>query len=383
MTQRLPVLPFCAALLLLPATWACAEEVIKIGHVAPLSGPTANKGKENQHGARMAIDDLNAKGFLIDGKKVKFVLVSEDDGSDPKQATAAAQKLVDAKVNGVVGHFNSGTTMPASKIYFSQGIPQISPSATNPLFTRQGFNTAFRVVANDVQLGGALGRYAMRTMKVRRVAVISDATAYGQGVADEFAKGAKEAASDLLMVGKEYTNPNATDFTAILTSLKAKKPDLIFFGGMETVAGPMLRQMKALGVTAKFMGGDGMCAEALSTLAGESIGEGLVTCAEVGGVSDEYDASMKAFQARFARSFTSNGSDGYAAYAYDAVMVLAQAMQNARSSNPALYLPELAKIRYRGVTGPIAFDAHGDLSGGALTLFTFSKGKKTRLQVVH
>lgn len=209
------------------ASAAMAEDqLIKIGHVAPLSGQIAHLGKDNENGARMAIDALNAKGVTIAGKKVKFVLLPEDDAANPQQATTVAQKLVDAKVSGVIGHLNSGTTIPASKIYNDAGIPQISPSATNPKYTQQGFKGAFRVVANDGQLGGTLGRYAAGTMGAKNVAIIDDRTAYGQGVADEFAKAAKAAGVNL--VSRQYTNDKATDFNAILTTIKSKNPDVVF-----------------------------------------------------------------------------------------------------------------------------------------------------------
>ena len=201
------------------------EQVIKIGHVGPLSGAIAHLGKDNENGARLAIEELNAKGISIGGKKVKLELVAEDDAADPKQGTAAAQKLVDAKVSGIVGHLNSGTSIPASKIYNDAGIPQISPSATNPKYTRQGFNTTFRVVADDVHLGGTLGRYAVKDLKGKAIAVIDDRTAYGQGVAEEFEKAVKAAGGNL--VGHEFTTDKATDFMSILTTLKGKKPDKI------------------------------------------------------------------------------------------------------------------------------------------------------------
>ena len=230
----------------------------------------------------MAIEALNAKGVSIGGKKVRFELVTEDDAADPKQGTAVAQKLVDSKVNGVVGHLNSGTSIPASKIYSDAGIPQISPSATNPKFTRQGFETTFRVVADDVHLGGTLGRYAVKDAEGESIAVIDDRTAYGQGVADEFEKGVKSAGGTT--VAREFTNDKATDFTAILTSIKAKHPDVVFYGGMDAVAGPMLRQMKQLGINAKFVGGDGICTTELPNLAKGGMVDGQVICAEAGGV---------------------------------------------------------------------------------------------------
>ncbi len=363
---------------LLSASAHAQEQIVKIGHVAPLSGQVAHLGKDNENGARMAIDALNAKPITLGGKKIKFVLLGEDDAANPQQGTAAAQKLVDAKVNGVIGHLNSGTTIPASKIYNDAGIPQISPSATNPKYTQQGFKGAFRVVANDGQLGGALGRYAASTLKVKQVAIIDDRTAYGQGVADEFAKAAK--AAGLTIVSRQYTNDKATDFNAILTAIKGKNPDLVFFGGMDAVGGPMLRQMKQLGMTPKFMGGDGICSEQLPSLAGDGMADGQVICAEAGGVEDSQKKGLEEFRAAYKKKF---GTDVklYAPYVYDATMVMVTAMQKADSAEPAKYLPELAKIRYQGVTGPIEFDARGDMKHGTLTLYTFKSGKRSQIAV--
>ncbi|MBB5206181.1 branched-chain amino acid transport system substrate-binding protein [Inhella inkyongensis] len=360
---------------------AQAQEIVRIGHVGPTSGTAAHLGKDNELGARMAIDELNAKGVQIGGKAVKFVLVAEDDASDPKQGTAAAQKLVDSKVQGVIGHLNSGTSIPAAKVYSDAGIPQISPSATNPKFTRQGFKTTFRVVADDVHLGGTLGRYAVQQLKGKAVAVIDDRTAYGQGVADEFEKGVK--ASGGKVVGREFTNDKATDFSAILTSLKAKKPDVVFFGGMDAVAGPLLRQMKGLGIQAKLIGGDGICSAQLPKLAAGAMGDGEVYCAEAGGVEGEAKSAMVDFGKRFAAKFNAE-VQVYAPYVYDAVNVMVAAMVKAGSSDPAKYLPVLAKTEgFKGVTGTISFDAKGDIKNGALTLYTYTGGKRDALTVVR
>ena len=356
------------------------EQIVKIGHVAPISGNQAHLGKDNENGAKMAIEELNAKGVTIGGKKVKFELLAEDDGADPKQGTAAAQKLVDAKVNGVIGHLNSGTTIPASKIYHDAGIPQISPSATNPTYTKQGYKTAFRVVANDGQLGGTLGRYAVNTLKAQRIAVIDDRSAYGQGVAEEFVKGAKKSGGAQI-VAQEFTNPNATDFNAILTKIKSKKPDVVFFGGMDAVAGPMLRQMKQLGLNAKFMGGDGMCTEALNTLSGGAMADGQVICAEAGGVEESQKKVMDDFRANYKKKFGVEVQI-YAPYVYDAVMTMADAMVKAGSAEPAKYLPVLAKTNRKGVTGNIVFDEKGDIKDATLTLYTYKAGKRDLLAVV-
>ena len=357
-----------------------AQQVVKIGHVGPLSGAIAHLGKDNENGARLAIEELNAKGVKIGGKAVKFELVAEDDAADPKQGTAAAQKLVDSKVNGVIGHLNSGTTIPASKIYSDAGIPQISPSATNPKYTRNGFKTAFRVVADDVHLGGTLGRYAVNTLKGKSIAVIDDRTAYGQGVADEFKKAAIAAGGKV--VGHEFTTDKASDFMAILTTLKAKNPDVVFFGGMDAVGGPMLRQMKSLGINAKFMGGDGICTTELVKLAGDAMADGQVVCAEAGGVDGNLKKGMDDFGVRYKKRFNDDVKL-YAPYVYDAVNTMVDAMVRAGSADPAKYLPALAQANYKGITGTIAFDQKGDIKNGALTLYTYKGGKRDQIAVVR
>ena len=354
--------------------------VVKIGHVAPTSGAIAHLGKDNELGAKMAIEDLNAKGLKIGDKTAKFELLAEDDAADPKQGTAVAQKLVDSKVNGVVGHLNSGTTIPASKLYSDAGIPQVSPSATNPKYTRQGFKTTFRVVADDTQLGGTLGKYAVETLKGKNIAVIDDRTAYGQGVAEEFEKAAKAAGGTI--VGHEFTTDKSTDFNAILTKLKGAKPDVLFFGGMDAVGGPMLKQVKQLGMTVKFMGGDGLCTAELAKLAGDAIGEDMVVCAEAGGVDGDFKAPLEAWKTKFKEK---NGVEVqiYAPYVYDAVNVLAAAMVKAGSAEPEKYLPEVSKVDYKGLTGPITFDEKGDIKNGALTLYTYKGGARTQIAVVR
>jgi branched-chain amino acid transport system substrate-binding protein len=365
---------------LLAAGVAQAEElVVKIGHVAAVTGALSYFGKDNENGARMAIEELNARGVTIGGKKARFVLLAEDDASEPRLATVVAQKLVDARVNAVIGHETSGTTIPASKIYFDAGIPEISPSATSPQYTAQGFNTAFRVVSNDKQLGRALGRYAVKGMNARRVALIDDRSAYGQGVANEFAKGLKEAGGAI--VAKEYTNEKASEFGAILTKVRAARPDMIFFGGMTAVAAPMLRQMKALGLGGvRFMGGDGICSDEIGKLAQGGMADDQVVCAEAGGIEESGKAGLEKFKAAYKKRF---GIDIqiYSPYVYDSILTIAEAMQKAGSAAPAKYLPELAKIQHKGITGTIAFDKNGDIRDGTLTLYTYKAGHRTTIAV--
>ena len=240
-------LTVAAAIAAVAGIASAQDMVVKIGHVAPMSGAQAHYGKDNENGVRMAIEDLNAQGVTIGGKKVKFEIQAEDDAADPKQGTAAAQKLCDTKVAGVVGHLNSGTTIPASKVYNDCGIPHVTGAATNPNLTKPGYKTTYRIIANDNALGAGLALYAADTLKLKKVAVIDDRTAYGQGVAEVFKKTAES--KGMQVVDAQFTTDKATDFMAILTSIKSKAPDAIFFGGMDAQAGPMLRQMDQLGLS--------------------------------------------------------------------------------------------------------------------------------------
>jgi len=371
--------------LLLGGLWSCAvmaQDVVTIGVAGPLSGEIAHLGKAMENGVALAIEDLNARGVTIGGRKAVFRMQSEDDAADPKQGTAVAQKLVDAGVKAVIGHANSGTTVPASRIYNAAGIVQISPSATTPAYTRQKFPGAFRVVANDNMLGRALGRYAVGELGARRIAVIDDRSAYGQGVADEFVKGVEAGVPGLKIIGREFTTAKASDFSAILTRIRAKKPDLVFFGGMDATAGGLLRQMKALGMSSPFMGGDGICTEALPTLAGGNVRDGAVYCAEAGGIDAAHEKAVADFVARFHARFHSD-IQTYAPHAYDATMTVAAAMRQAGSTDPVKFLPVLRQIQYPGLTGTIRFDANGDLRDGALTVSTYRAGKKTKLIVLR
>ena len=352
--------------------------VVRIGHVGPVSGSQAHYGKDNENGARMAVDDLNKQGVTIGGKKAKFELVAEDDGADPKQGTAAATKLCDQKVNGVVGHLNSGTTIPASKVYNACGMPEITPSATNPTLTKQGFNNVFRLLANDNALGAGLALYAADALKLKRIAVIDDRTAYGQGVAEVFKKSA--AARGIEIVSEQFTNDKATDFMSILTAIKSKNPDGVFYGGMDPQAGPMLRQMETLGLTnVKFFGGDGICTEKLIDLAGgaESKTLGNVVCAQ-GGVSIAKMPGGSEWKKRYDAKYPGE-FQVYSPYTYDATMVLVDAMKRANSSDPKVYLPMLKTTNYKGVTTTVQFEPDGELKNPAMTFYAYKDGKQVAL----
>jgi branched-chain amino acid transport system substrate-binding protein len=347
---------------------------IKIGHVGPITGGIAHLGKDNENGARLAIEQANEAKIKLGGKEVKFVLLAEDDQADPKVGTTVAQKLVDAKVAGVVGHLNSGTSIPASPLYNGAGIPVISGSATNPKLTEQGFKTQFRVVGRDDQQGPAIASYLANNNKPKTVAVIDDATAYGEGIANEVEKTLKAASIEVLP--REKGTDKTTDWKAVLTKLKGRNPDAIFYGGMDATGGPLMKQGRELGIKAVFAFGDGACTEEMAKLAGLAA-EGLL-CSQAG---IPVAAADKGFLDAYKKKFNVDPIL-YAPFTYDAANLLIAAMKKADSPDPAKYLPELAKITYKGATGEISFDAKGDRKDAEMTIFTMQGGKIVPLAVI-
>jgi len=367
-----------AAALALCATLAHAQDVqtVRIAHAGPTSGGIAHIGKDTENGVRMAIDDLNAKGPVIGGKRIKFELVAEDDAGEPRQATTVAQKLCDSKVAGVVGHLQSGTTIPASSIYNKCGLPHITASATNPDVTKRGYNTTYRLIANDNALGAALAYFAHDALKIKTVAIIDDRTAYGQGLAEVFKATAEQ--KGVQVVAMDYTNDKATDFTAILTAIKSKKPDAIFYGGLDAQAGPMLRQMAQLGLAnVKYFGGDAMCTEKLVELSSKASTVKNVTCATGGASVQKMQGGAdwkKRYDARFPGQFQI-----YSPYAYDATFVLVDAMKRADSVDPQVYVHFIGKTQFKGITANIAFTPKGELTTPAVTLYTFKDNVRAAL----
>ena len=353
---------------------APAEEVVvvKIGHAGPLTGGIAHLGKDDENGARLAVDEATAKKIKIGGKTVKFELMSEDDQADPKLGPTIAQKFADAKVAGVAGHLNSGVTIPASAVYNQAGIPVISGSATNPKLTEQGFKNVFRTVGRDDQQGPAIAQY-LANMKVKKVAIADDATAYGEGLANEVEKTLK--ASGVTVVAREKATDKTTDFKAILTKMKGKAPDAIFYGGMDATGGPMIKQARELGIKSVFSFGDGACTDEMAKLAGGAA-EGLI-CSQAGLPASAASQSFNdAFKAKY------GDVKQYAPFFYDAVNLMIAAMQKADSTEPAKYLPELQKISFNGATGKIEFDEKGDRKNAEITIFTLKDGKVVPVGVV-
>ena len=359
-----------------PFAIAAADTVVKIGFASPLSGPQAHYGKDNENAAKMAIDDLNAKGLTIGGQKVKFELVSEDDQADPRVGTQVAQRLVDEGVKAVIGHFNSGVSIPASRIYSDAGIPQLSV-ATNPAYTQSGYKTTFRLVGSDSQIGGSLGRYALSQLKAKTIAVIDDRTAYGQGIADEFIKSLQ--AQGKQPAKREFTTDKSTDFTAILTSLKAVNPDVVFYGGADAQAAPMAKQMKRLGINARLMGGDMLNTPTFIQLAGADASGHFSAAA--GGILNARPAGKtfeERYKARWHQDVVLLGPQFY-----DGVMLVADAMQKANSVDSAKILPFIANTHYKGVTADFAFDAQGNLKNAPVTISEVKNGAWAIKSVAH
>jgi len=355
-------------------TGSSLERVVKIGHAAPLTGGIAHLGKDNEYGAKLAIDEANAKGTTIGGEKIVFELLSEDDEGKPDKGPIIAQKFVDAKVAGVVGHLNSGVTIPASSVYNQAGIPMITGSATNPKLTEQGFNNVFRTVGRDDQQGPAIASYLNAQYKPKTVAVIDDATSYGEGLANEVEKTLK--AAGIVVLPREKGTDKTTDWKAILTKLKGKKPDAVFYGGMDSGAGPMLRQGRELGIKAVFAFGDGACTDKMKELAGEA-SEGLI-CSQAG---LPVQAASKDFLNAFKAKFNADPLI-YAPFTYDAANLIITAMQQANSVDPAQYLPELAKLSFQGASGKIEFDERGDRKDAEMTIFTMKGGTITPIAIL-
>ncbi|NIE63172.1 branched-chain amino acid ABC transporter substrate-binding protein [Burkholderia sp. Ax-1719] len=352
-----------------------ADEIVKIGHAAPLTGEVAHLGKDEENGARLAIEDFNKQGLVIGGKKVRLELDAQDDAADPRTATQVAQKLVDDRVVGVVGHLNSGCSIPASRIYSEAGVLQISPASTNPTYTMQGFKSTYRLVATDAQQGPALAQYAKQVLHVKSVAIVDDSTAYGQGLANEFEKTAKVGGMNI--VSHDATNDKATDFRAILTKIKGEHPDAIMYGGEDATGGPFAKQAMQLGLGMKILAGDGVCTNKLQDLAGNAAKN--VICSQPGMPVDQMEGGAgfeKAYEVRFNQPI-----ELYAPFAYDAVGIIVTAMKRADSTDPAKVLAAMPGIKYKGVIGEVQFDAKGDLKEPIITLYDYKGGKKSTLVV--
>jgi ABC-type branched-subunit amino acid transport system substrate-binding protein len=362
-------LALVGSLMTLGASATAQEQVVRIGVSGPLSGANAFAGKDNENGVRLAVEELNAQKLKVGGRSVRFELMSEDDQGDPKAGVNVAQKFADAGVKFVLGPYNSGVAIPASRVYNDAGI-LMSTVGTNPKITQSRYPNVFRIVASDNQVGGSMAAYAAKELKIKTVGVIDDRTAFGQGIAEEFTKQAR--ASGLTVAGREFTNDKASDFASILTAFRAKKVDAIFFGGYAPQAAPMARQMKQLGLAnVRLLGGDTLCSPEMAKLGGDAVGANVL-CAQAGAMLDKQPGGP-GFKARYKQRFQRD-PDVYAPAFYDQTMFIAQAMKNANTVDAPAVSKALHTMSWQGVAGTYGYDAGGNLKKTAVTVYTFKGG---------
>jgi branched-chain amino acid transport system substrate-binding protein len=348
---------------------AADQTVVKLGFAAPLTGPQSHYGEDMKNGLTLALEEANKQNIVLDGKPAKFELVARDDQADPRTAVQVAQQIVDENVQGILGHFNSGTTIPASRIYNDAGLPQIA-MATSPEYTQQNYDTTFRMMTSDTQQGAADGEFIVKDLGAKTVALIDDRTAYGQGLADQVAKAVEAAGGKV--ISREYTTDKANDFTSILTNIKAKSPDAIFFGGLDAQSGPMRRQMATLGVKAPLVSGEMTRSDTFLKLAG---GAANGTYASLAGVPLDKMAAGKKFAEEYKARFKVEPGV-YAPYAYDGAWNMVTAMKEAGSAKPKAYLPKLRTLQRAGATSQdIAYDKNGDLKEISVTIYEVKDGK--------
>ena len=371
-----------AAVLLAAGPVRGQELVVRIGHVAPTTGQQALLGKSSESGARMAIEELNGKKVTIGGRKARFELLAEDEAAEAKPGSpAAVARLIDARVRAVIGHTSPEGAVAAARSYGEAGIAQISPTVTAARLTRQGLKTTFRLIAEDTRIGSTLGKYAVGQLQGKAVAVFDDRSADGQAQAEAFEQAVRAAGGRV--VARSSVSDKTGELGAAVAALRPRKPDVVFFGGTDVVAGALLRQFKQASMEARLLGGPGMCTGELPKLAAGAMTDGQVVCAQAGGVQGTSGKAMDDFLAAYRKRFEAD-AQMQAPYAYDAVYVLVAAMVQAGSADPAKFLPALARTDgYKGVTGTISFDAKGDLKDGAITLYAYTGGRRDQIAVVR
>ncbi|GJH21612.1 branched-chain amino acid ABC transporter substrate-binding protein [Caballeronia novacaledonica] len=364
----------CVASAAMLCNVAQAQQVVKIGVAGPLTGSAAQSGKDDERGVRLAIDELNAKGFTIAGKPVKFELISMDDQGDPKVGVNVAQKLVDDGVSAVIGHYNSGVSIPAARIYNDAHVVMMTGASSNPDLTHLGYPYVFRLATNDNVMGGRMAVYASKVLGAQRAAVIDDRTAYGTGVADVFIKTAQK--EGLQIVAREYSTDKSTDFKAILTQIKSRNPQVVFYGGYYAQAATLARQMGELGVNATLVGGDGICSPEFDKLSA-GVADKRMFCAQGGAPLDTLPDG-KTFRAKFKSAFSAD-VDTYAPAFYAATLVVADAMQKAGSAKPEVFVKILRDQSFASILGPVKFDANGDWIDAPVTVYRLNGGALTAI----
>ena len=366
----------------LAAAWApqaaAGTLTVVFGATAGTTGPRALVGQDFNNGVILAVADLNERKVRIGHDDVVWKVMTEDDQADPRQAAVVAQKFIDARVAGVIGPDTSGGAYAAERLLDAASIPMMMASATDSRLGRVGSKTFFRVISDDALVSRALADYAKQDLKLGSVALIDDRTAFGQGLADAFARDA--AARGIRVVAREYTTDKASDFSAVLTRLRSLRPEAIMFGGVVTQAGLMVRQMDRFGLDIPLLSGDAVCVAELPKLAGESLRH--VVCGD-GRLPLERTPGGLAWKQRYERRFGPDAFQAYSPYSYDATMVLAQAMQRAGSADPVRFLPALRATDYDGITREhLRFEPNGEVADPQITISVYRDGAKVPVKVM-
>jgi branched-chain amino acid transport system substrate-binding protein len=340
-----------------------AQAQVKFGVAGPITGPNAAFGAQLKNGTTQAIEDLNAKGGIL-GQKIELLV--GDDVSDPKQGVSVANKFVGDGVKVVVGHFNSGVTIPASEVYQENGIVMVTPSATNPKVTERGMWNVFRTCGRDDQQGEVAASFIAKNLKGKKIAVVHDKTTYGQGLADETKKSMnKLGVKEVLYEG---VNTGEKDYSALVSKIKSSGADYIYWGGLHTEGGLIVRQMRDQGVKAVMISGDGITSDEFATIGGPGVEGTLMTFPPDPRKRPEAKEVVKRFEAN------NFNPEAYTLYSYAAVQVIAQAAEQAKSLDPKKVAEALHSGKtFKTVIGDLAFDKKGDITRPDYVLYTWKK----------
>ncbi len=351
------------ALSVILSTVAMAQ--VKIGVGGPITGPNATFGAQLRNGAEQAVADINAAGGIL-GQKVEIVI--GDDVSDPKQGVSAANKFVGEGVKAVVGHFNSSVSIPASEVYEESGILQISPASTNPTFTDRKLWNTFRTCGRDDQQGLVAGSYLAKNFKGKNVAVVHDKTTYGKGLADETQKTMN--ANGVKEVLYEGINTGEKDYTALVSKLKQANVDVVYFGGLHTEAGLIIRQMRDQGLKAPLMSGDGIVSAEFVSIAGPGAEGTLMTFSPDPRKNPDAKEALARFKAR------NYDPEAYTLYAYAAVQLIKQGMEQANTTTDMKKVATAIRSGkpYKTVIGELAYDVKGDITRPDYVVYVWRKG---------
>lgn len=350
-----------------------AHAQVKMGVGGPITGPNAAFGAQLKNGAEQAVADINAAGGIL-GQQI--VLSLGDDRSDPREGVNVANKFVADGVKLIVGHFNSGVSIPASEVYAENGAVMVSPASTNPRLTERNLWNAFRTCGRDDQQGAVAADYIVKSLKDKKIAVVHDKTTYGQGLADETKKAMN--AAGIREVLYEGVNTGEKDFSALVSKLKAAGADVVYWGGLHTEGGLIVRQMRDQGLKSVLMSGDGIASDEFATIGGPGVEGTLMSFPPDPRTRPESKDVVAKFQAK------NINPEAYTLYSYASVQVLAEAAKRANSLDPKKIAEEMKKgVAFKTVIGDIAFDKKGDITRPDYVIYTWKKGADGKITYVQ